>query len=81
MRVFPKWLFDVVTAVHFYEAILACLAILLWHAYFTIFDPDEYPMKWTWVTGKSSPADETHRRDDEHEPQDDAQEPGGGATH
>ncbi|MBI2885148.1 MAG: cytochrome b/b6 domain-containing protein [Candidatus Omnitrophica bacterium] len=68
LRVFPKWFFDVVTAVHYYEAVLACLAILVWHFYFVIFDPDEYPMKWTWVTGLPSGADQTHRRADPHEP-------------
>ena len=68
LRVFPKWLFDVMTAIHYYEAILACLAILVWHFYFAIFDPDEYPMKWTWVTGLPSPADRAHRKDDPHEP-------------
>jgi len=61
LRLFPKWVFDVVTAVHFYEAVLACLAIALWHLYFVMFDPDEYPMKWSWITGRASPADEAHR--------------------
>ena len=61
LRLFPKWVFDVVTAIHFYEAVLACLAILVWHFYFVIFDPDEYPMKWTWVTGQASAADMRHR--------------------
>jgi hypothetical protein len=39
------------TAVHFYEAILASLAILVWHFYWVIFDPDVYPMDWTWWDG------------------------------
>ncbi|MBI2870646.1 MAG: cytochrome b/b6 domain-containing protein [Candidatus Omnitrophica bacterium] len=52
LNVFPKWFFDAVTAVHYYEAILACLAILVWHLYFVMFDPDEYPMKWSWITGR-----------------------------
>lgn len=66
LRLFPKWFFDVIATVHYYEAVLACLAILVWHFYFVMFDPDEYPMKWTWITGKPSPADQTHRRDDPH---------------
>jgi cytochrome b subunit of formate dehydrogenase/DnaJ-class molecular chaperone len=66
LRLFPKWFFDAVTAVHYYEAILACLAILVWHFYFVIFDPDEYPMKWTWITGQPSAADQAHRKDDPH---------------
>ena len=27
----PRWVIDAATAVHFYEAILATLAILVWH--------------------------------------------------
>lgn len=49
---FPRWILDVFTAIHFYEAILATLAILVWHFYWTIFDPDVYPMNWSWIDGK-----------------------------
>lgn len=61
MRHYPKWLYDVANAIHYYEAILACAAIVLWHFYFVIFDPDEYPVKWTWLSGKESEADRLHR--------------------
>jgi Ni,Fe-hydrogenase I cytochrome b subunit len=47
----PGWVPDVATAVHFYEAILASLAIVVWHFYWVIFDPDVYPMDWTWWDG------------------------------
>ncbi len=50
----PRWWLDVATAVHFYEAILATLAILVWHFYQVIFDPDVYPMNWAWWDGKMS---------------------------
>ncbi|MFA5059311.1 MAG: cytochrome b/b6 domain-containing protein [Candidatus Omnitrophota bacterium] len=60
LHYFPKWLYDVIAAIHYYEAVLACLAILIWHGYFVMFDPDVYPMKWTWVTGDGSKEDE-HR--------------------
>lgn len=50
----PRWWLDVATAVHFYEAILATLAILVWHFYQVIFDPDVYPMNWSWWDGKMS---------------------------
>lgn len=43
---------NVSTLIHLYEAILATLVIIVWHMYFAIFDPDEYPMNWTWRTGK-----------------------------
>lgn len=52
LRYLPKWLIDVATAIHFYEAVLATLAILIWHFYWVIFDPDVYPMDWSWWDGK-----------------------------
>ncbi|MGE5321597.1 MAG: cytochrome b/b6 domain-containing protein [Actinomycetota bacterium] len=53
LRWLPKAVLDVATSVHFYEAVLATLAILVWHFYFVIFDPDVYPMDSAWLTGKS----------------------------
>lgn len=52
---FPKWVSDVATVVHFYEAVLASLAIVVWHFYFVIFDPLVYPMDTAWLTGKEAP--------------------------
>jgi cytochrome b subunit of formate dehydrogenase len=60
---FPRWWLDVATAVHFYEAVLATLAIVVWHFYMVIFDPDTYPMNWTWYDGKMS----VEHYQDEHE--------------
>jgi cytochrome b subunit of formate dehydrogenase len=48
----PRWWLDVATAVHFYEAVLATLAIVVWHFYQVFFDPDVYPMNWAWWDGK-----------------------------
>jgi cytochrome b subunit of formate dehydrogenase len=48
----PGWVPDVATALHFYEAVLATLAILVWHLYWVIFDPLVYPMDWSWRTGR-----------------------------
>ncbi|MGZ4778185.1 MAG: formate dehydrogenase subunit gamma, partial [Thermoanaerobaculia bacterium] len=48
----PRWWIDIATTIHFYEAILATLAILVWHLYGVIFDPDVYPMNWAWFDGK-----------------------------
>jgi len=59
LRYFPKWVLDAATSLHFYEAILATLAILIWHLYTVIFDPDVYPMDRAWLTGKTS-ADHLH---------------------
>ncbi|MBK8575224.1 MAG: cytochrome b/b6 domain-containing protein [Elusimicrobia bacterium] len=33
LRFFPLWTMDLAMQVHFYEAVLACLAILVWHLY------------------------------------------------
>jgi cytochrome b subunit of formate dehydrogenase len=46
--------FDIARTIHFYEAILATLAILVWHFYFVIFNPDIYPMNLAWLTGRMS---------------------------
>jgi len=48
----PKGVLDVSLVVHFYEAILATLAILVWHMYSTVFNPAVYPMNPSWLTGK-----------------------------
>jgi len=48
----PGWVPEAATVLHFLEAILATLAILIWHFYFVIFDPAVYPMDATWLTGK-----------------------------
>jgi len=47
-----RWWVDVATAIHYYEAILATLAIVVWHFYQVFFDPDVYPMNWAWWDGK-----------------------------
>ncbi len=49
-----RWWVDVATAVHFYEAILATLAIVVWHFYQVFGDPDVYPMNWAWWDGNMS---------------------------
>ncbi len=58
----PRWWLDVATAIHFYEAILATLAILVWHFYQVFFDPDVYPMNWAWWDGKMT----LHHYQEEH---------------
>ncbi len=49
-----KHAYDVARTVHFYEAVLATLAIVVWHFYFVIFNPDVYPMNLSWLTGRLS---------------------------
>jgi formate dehydrogenase gamma subunit len=61
-RFLPRWAVDVATTVHYYEAILACLAIVVWHFYHVIFDPDVYPIHWAAVNGRVS----KHWQEEEH---------------
>ncbi len=49
---FPKGFLDVMLVMHYYEAWLAALAILVWHLYSTVFSPTIYPMNPSWLTGK-----------------------------
>jgi len=52
VQLFPKGFLDVMLVVHYYEAWLAFLAILIWHLYSTVFSPSVYPMNPSWLTGK-----------------------------
>lgn len=61
-RFLPRWAVDVATTIHYYEAILACLAIVVWHFYHVIFDPDVYPVNWAAWNGKVS----RHWHEEEH---------------
>jgi cytochrome b subunit of formate dehydrogenase len=54
MGLFTKLGFDISRTIHFYEAILATLAIIVWHFYFVLFNPDIYPMNLAWLTGRIS---------------------------
>ncbi len=62
MHWFPKWVIDVATTIHFYEAVLASLAILVWHMYYVIFDPVVYPMDTAWLKGRSAPGRDQERQ-------------------
>jgi cytochrome b subunit of formate dehydrogenase len=49
----PGWAPDLATNVHWYEALLATLAIIVWHFYPVIFNPDVYPLDLAMFTGKA----------------------------
>jgi formate dehydrogenase gamma subunit len=51
-KILPGVVIPASQTVHYYEAWLATLAILVWHFFFVILHPEEYPMSWTWLTGK-----------------------------
>jgi cytochrome b subunit of formate dehydrogenase len=48
----PKGVLDVVLVIHYYEAWLATLAILVWHGYSVIFSPHVYPTNPAWIGGR-----------------------------
>jgi cytochrome b subunit of formate dehydrogenase len=62
LQFFPLWTWDVARAIHFYEAILATLTIIVWHFYSVVFNPDVYPMSWAWITGDLT----EHEMEEEH---------------
>lgn len=52
--VFTKLGYDISRTIHFYEAWLAMLGIVVWHLYYVVFNPDIYPMNLVWLSGKMS---------------------------
>jgi len=44
----PSWIIELSTVVHFYEAVLASLAILIWHGFFVLV----HPLNLTMVDGR-----------------------------
>jgi cytochrome b subunit of formate dehydrogenase len=59
----PAWVVKISETIHFYEAWLATLAIGVFHFFFVIFHPEQYPMSFSWLTGKM-PVEEA----EEHHP-------------
>jgi formate dehydrogenase gamma subunit len=53
-RFLPRWAVEVALTIHYYEAVLACLAIVVWHFYHVIFDPDIYPLNTACWNGRVS---------------------------
>ena len=64
---FPKYMLDIAALIHYYEAWLACGTIVIWHMYYMVFDPDTYPMNWSWITGKITEDDMKERHPLEYE--------------
>ncbi len=67
VKILPKEFLDVSIVIHYYEAWLAMLSILVWHLYAVVFNPSIYPSNPAWLNGKmpvemykhEHPADET----------------------
>lgn len=62
----PLWTFEVSEIIHLYEAVLATLAIIVWHWFFVIYHPDIYPLKLTWRNGKVTEEELKHHHPEEY---------------
>ncbi|MBI3447915.1 MAG: cytochrome b/b6 domain-containing protein [Acidobacteria bacterium] len=67
MALFPRYVFDFVRVVHSYEAILAFLAIIIWHMYQVHLRPGAFPMNRTWIDGRISLDEMKHEHPLEYE--------------
>ena len=65
-RFLPRWAVEVATTIHYYEAVLACLAIVVWHFYHVIFDPEVYPINTACMDGRISKELQQHEHPLEH---------------
>ncbi len=54
LGLFPKYILDIAREAHSDEALLATLAIVIWHWYNAHFNPSVFPMSMTIFTGKIS---------------------------
>lgn len=57
---FTKLEWDIARTIHYFEAWLAFLAIIVWHFYFVIFNPDVYPMNLAWFKGTLTEEEMAH---------------------
>ena len=52
LSIFPLWVHNIFIIVHGYEAILAFLAVIIWHMYNVHLNPESFPMSKIWLNGK-----------------------------
>ena len=67
MAIFPKFYIDMAHEAHSDEALLATLAIIIWHFYNVHLNPDNFPMNRTWLTGKISKENMLHHHPIEYD--------------
>lgn len=58
----PGWLFSIVKIGHSDEVFLATIVLTVWHWYLVHYNPDIFPIRWTWLNG-TIPA---HLLEEEH---------------
>jgi hypothetical protein len=54
LKYFPKFVLDIAHEMHSDEALLATLAIVIWHFYNVHFNPDRFPGTLMWWHGEIS---------------------------
>jgi cytochrome b subunit of formate dehydrogenase len=77
LNLLTKLWWDVARTIHYYEAWLATLSIIIWHFYFVIFNPDSYPINfafWKGTLTEEEMAEEHPRELEELKRQERAQE-------
>jgi formate dehydrogenase gamma subunit len=52
LSIFPKFVADIAKEAHSDEALLATLAIIIWHFYNAHLNPEKFPMNRSWLSGK-----------------------------
>lgn len=57
LRLFPLWLHQAFVVIHGYEAILAFVAMLVWHMYTVHLNPEVFPMSRIWLDGRMTGAE------------------------
>ncbi len=67
IRYLPSWTFETAEVIHYYEAWLATLAIVVWHWFFVIYHPQRYPMSTTWMDGMITEEDLKHHHGNEYD--------------
>lgn len=60
--VFPPFVYEIGLHAHADEALLACLAIFVWHFYNVHLRPQIFPMSWVFLTGRLT----RHELEEEH---------------
>jgi cytochrome b subunit of formate dehydrogenase len=53
----PYWGFELFRTIHFYEATLAVLAIVVWHLYYVMINPDVFPLNRAMTRGTLTAAE------------------------
>jgi cytochrome b subunit of formate dehydrogenase len=67
MKFAPTWLYDVAYYAHADEALLAGLAIFIWHFYNVHLRPGIFPMSWVFLNGRLTLEEFEHEHGEEYE--------------